>query len=431
MNSLPRPHYPDPRADAIAKEEAVVVGGGIVGVCCALYLQRDGYAVTLVDPADPGDSTAKWSCGQISVGEIIPLSKPGILRKVPGWLMDQSGPLALRPSALPGIVPWFVRFMACARHSRIADIASALASLTHDVFEDYAPLLDECDDKALLGQRPIIEVFDHADGVERERAHMEMRESFGFTSQVLKADDLRDLEPALAGRFAHGILLPQWRFVSDTEGFVAALTRSFIRQGGVRIRNTVTRIEEDAGRATGVTLGNGDHVAGSKIVVAAGAGARRFFSQLGISAPLEAVAGYQVLLPEPRVEFRHSVIYADGGFCFTPMLRGLQIGGTIEFAGRNAEPNFKRADIILAKAKRVLPELKTDGYEMGVGYRPFLPDTKPIIDRSKRLPNVLMAIGHGQLGLTLGATTGRLIGDLASGRTTKQDLAPFSAYRFK
>jgi D-amino-acid dehydrogenase len=112
------------------------------------------------------------------------------------------------------------------------------------------------------------------------------------------------------------------------------------------------------------------------------------------------------------------------------MTRGLQIGGTIEFAGDGAKPNFGRANIILEKAKRVLPDLKTTDVEYGVGYRPFLPDTKPIIDRSRRLGNVFMAFGHGQLGLTLGATTGRLIADMIAGRPTRQDLTPFSAYRF-
>ena len=106
MNAIPQAHVP-PAGSPAPKEHAVVIGGGIVGTCCALYLQRNGYSVTLVDPAVAGDSTAKWSCGQISVGEIIPLSKPGILLKVPGWLMDQTGPLALRPSAMPGIIPWF------------------------------------------------------------------------------------------------------------------------------------------------------------------------------------------------------------------------------------------------------------------------------------------------------------------------------------
>ena len=213
-------------------------------------------------------------------------------------------------------------------------------------------------------------------------------------------------------------------------GFIAALTGSFIAQGGRRVRTEASRIDEANGRATGVTLANGERVEAQHVVVAAGTGARRFFGALGVSVPLEGIAGYQAVISDPGVEIRHSIIYADGGFCFTPMTRGLQIGGTIEFAGRGAEPNFKRADIILEKAKRVLPELRTAKVEYGVGYRPFLPDTKPVIDRSRRLGNVFMAFGHGQLGLTLGATTGRLIADMVAGRPTKQDLAPFSAYRF-
>ncbi len=429
MNAIPRDHTPA-SPGAARDETAVVIGGGIVGVCCALYLQRDGFAVTLIDPAAPGDSTAKWSCGQMAVSEVIPLSKPGILMKVPRWLMDQKGPLALRPGALPGILPWFFRFVASARHAKIVSIAQAMATLTHDVYPDYAPLLDACGDRALLGQRPVLEVFDDPTGITHEQPHLDLRQSLGFQSQQLTAADIGDLEPALAGRFRHGLLFPDWRAVSDTEGFIAALTASFEAQGGRRVRANAARIDEASGRATGVTLANGERIAANHVVVAAGTGSRQFFGTLGIRVPLEGIAGYQALLADPGVEFRHSVIYADGGFCFSPMTRGLQIGGTIEFAGRNAQPNFRRADIILEKARRILPELRTARVEYGVGYRPFLPDTKPVIDRSKRLPNTYMAFGHGQLGLTLGATTGRLIGDLVAGRPTRQDLSPFSAYRF-
>lgn len=409
---------------------AVVIGGGIVGVCCALYLQREGYEVTLVDPAAPGDSTAKWSCGQMAVSEVIPLSKPGILMKVPGWLMDQKGPLAMRPSALPGILPWFFRFAACARHSKITDIAQSLSTLTRNVFADYAPLLESCRGEALIGERPILELFNDANALEREAPHMELRNSLGFRTQRLSAAEIGDLEPALKGRFSHGVLFPEWRSVTDTEGFVAALTQSFVSQGGRRVRTEVMRINEEGKRASGVTLANGESIAADHLVVAAGTGSRRFFDSLGVHVPLAAIAGYQALLPNPGVEIRHSIIYADGGFCFSPMTRGLQIGGTIEIAGRGAKPNFKRADIILEKARRILPELRTDGVEYGVGYRPFLPDTKPIIDRSRRLENVVMAFGHGQLGLTLGATTGRLVADLVGSRTPGLDLSPFGAYRY-
>ena len=411
-------------------QATVVIGGGIVGVCCALYLQREGHRVTLIDPEAAGDSTAKWSCGQMAVSEVIPLSKPGILKKIPGWLRDQKGPLALRPSALPGILPWFLRFVACARHSRIVDIANEMATLTHHVYEDYAPLLERCADKSLMGERPIIEVFDTPEGLAQEGPHMDLRRSLGFKSEVLDRAAIADLEPALAGKFSHGLLFPDWRAVSDTKGFIAALTQSFIEQGGVRVRGQVQRIDEIADCASGVILDNGERHKADHVVVAAGTGSRQFFSQIGGSVPLAGIAGYQVLLPHSGVEVRHSVIYADGGFCFAPMTRGLQIGGTIEFSGPDAEPNFKRADIILEKARKILPQLKLDDVEYGIGYRPFLPDTKPVIDRSARLKNVFLAFGHGQLGLTLGATTGRLIADLVSGRPPAQDLTPFSARRF-
>ncbi|MGN8275701.1 NAD(P)/FAD-dependent oxidoreductase [Pseudomonas sp. SMN5] len=413
-----------------SSQQAVVIGGGIVGVCCALYLQRDGYRVTLIDPAAPGDSTAKWSCGQMAVSEVIPLSKPGILMKIPGWLLDQKGPLALRPSALPGILPWFMRFLACARPSRINEIANDMAKLTQHVYEDYTPLLDVCPDKTLLGQRPVLEVFDSVSGLEHERPHLELRKQLGFSSQELGAADIADLEPALAGKFKHGLMFPDWRAVNDTQGFIAALTHSFESQGGVRIRQRVTKIDENHDKATGVTLEDGTRVPADHLVVAAGTGSRAFFNSLGVNIPLAGIAGYQAVLPRPEVEIRHSVIYADGGFCFAPMTRGLQIGGTIEFAGPNAEPNFKRAEIIMEKARRVLPQLNTDGMEFGVGYRPFLPDTKPVIDRSPRLENTILAFGHGQLGLTLGATTGRLVSDLVAQRTPAQNLGAFGARRF-
>lgn len=430
MSSMQLSSDPHKAPTGTSRQTAAVVGGGIVGVCCALYLQRQGFAVTLIDPAAPGDSTAKWSCGQMAVSEVIPLSKPGILKKIPGWLLDQKGPLALRPSALPGILPWFLRFLACARHSRIEAIAQEMATLTHHVYDDYAPLLAACPDKTLLGERPIIEVFDSAAGLQHERPHLELRSALGFKAEELDAAAISDLEPALTGKFRHGLLFSDWRAVNDTEGFIAALTQSFIVQGGVRVRDQVRRLDEHAGRATGVTLTSGTQIAADHIVIAAGTGSRQFFDQIGVSVPLAGIAGYQVVLPTPGVEISHSVIYADGGFCFAPMTRGLQIGGTIEFAAAGAEPNFKRADIILEKARRVLPQLRTQNLEYGVGYRPFLPDTKPVIDRSRRLPNVLLAFGHGQLGLTLGATTGRLIAELACGRAPSQDLTPFSAQRF-
>lgn len=419
---------------ATVPKQAVVIGGGIVGACCAWSLQRDGHQVTLVDPAEPGDSTAKWSCGQMAISEIVPLSKPGIIKKIPGWLMDSKGPLALRPSAMLSITPWFLRFIACARPARIEQIAGELASLTRHVYDDYAPLIDASESrtsKKLFREHGVIEVFDNESDLNAERAHFEVRRKHGFQVEEMDGDAISEAEPALAGRFRHGLRLGDWKAVSDTEGFIQAMTQSFIDMGGERVREHVRTIDTHGGRATGITLESGKRLPAEVLVVAAGNGSSHFFDTLGVKIPLMGITGYQALLPRPGVEINHSVIYANGGFCLAPMTRGLQIGGTIEFAAARALPNYKRAEIILNKARALVPDLDDSGFEYGVGRRPFLPDTKPVIDRCRKLPNVLMAFGHGQLGLTLGATTGRLIAELARGQTPSQNLAPFSAYRFQ
>ncbi|PMR67148.1 NAD(P)/FAD-dependent oxidoreductase [Halomonas heilongjiangensis] len=408
----------------------VVIGGGIVGVCCALYLQREGKNVTLVDPAAPGDSTAKWSCGQMAVSEIIPLSKPGILKKVPGWMLDQNGPLALRPAAVPRLLPWMFRFMANASRSRIEMIARELSTLTSKVYLDYQPLFDKCDDKDLIGSRPTLEVFDRRSGLEGEQAYIALRQELGFKVESLGAREIGDLEPALAGKFSHGLLLSDWRTVRDTEGFIAELTKSFISQGGVRVQDAVQSIQTGQGKATGITLDSGRSIPVEQLVVAAGNESKKFFGTLGVKVPLMGIGGYQVLVRNGGVDMKHATVYADGGFGLVPMTRGLQIGGTIEFAGDNASPNYDRARIILEKAKRIIPSLDTSDVEFGIGWRPFLPDTKPVIDKSPKLSNVAMTFGHGQLGLTLGATTGRLIADLVQGRKSAEDITPFRASRF-
>ncbi|UYG08999.1 NAD(P)/FAD-dependent oxidoreductase [Halomonas sp. M4R1S46] len=408
----------------------VVIGGGIVGICCALYLQREGMHVTLVDPAEPGDSTAKWSCGQMAVSEIIPLSKPGIIKKVPGWILDQKGPLALRPAAVPKLMPWMLRFMANARRSRIDQIAEELATLTAKAYEDYQPLLEKCDDKELIGSTPTLEVFDSLSGLRDEQTYISLRQKLGYKVESLGEKEISDIEPSLAGKFSHGLLLSDWRTVKDTEGFMVALTRSFVDQGGVRVQDTVKEIQSRQGKAERIVLDGGKELPADHVVVAAGNGSKAFFKTLGVKVPLMGIGGYQVVVRDPGIDLRHSTVYADGGFGFIPMSRGLQIGGTIEFAGENPEPNYDRAKIILDKAKRIFPSLNTADVEYGIGWRPFLPDTKPVIDKSPNLDNVYMAFGHGQLGLTLGATTARLITDMVQGRQSEQDLRPFRASRF-
>lgn len=411
-------------------KSVVVVGGGIVGLCCALFLQNEGMQVTLIDNAEPGESTAKWSGGLLAVSEVFPLSKPSMLKRIPAALIHRNGPLTIRASAFPGILPWAMHFFANARASKIAATAQAMSSLMRHVYSDYQVLLEACDEKDLIGQRPVIQVFDHADGLKNYRAHVHQSQALGFNIHELNALDIAGLEPMLAGKFAHGVMFNDWRAVNDTQGFLQALNKLFVKRGGERLQRKVTSLLEHKGCATGVMLDGDEPHAADHIVIAAGMGSRHFFAQLGVSLPLIAIAGYKTLLTDPGVILNHPIIYADGGFCITPMNRGLQIGGMMDFAGNGAKPDSRRAENIRQQAKALLPQLNLAQYENGVGYRPTLPDSKPVIDRSRRFSNVYMALGHGSLGLTLGATTGRIIAQLVAGKQPHVDIEPFNAERF-
>jgi D-amino-acid dehydrogenase len=317
-----------------------------------------------------------------------------------------------------------------ARPRRIEEIAGQLAALTRDARQDYAALLRPLGLQDLIRSKPVIVLYDHADELAAEQASHERRRHLGFQVEELSGAEAAELEPAIAKDFAKAVLFKDWRAVVDTYRFVTALTDAFVAGGGTFHRGEVSGFRRDGDRITGVELADGLPLPAQEIVVAAGAWSKALAAQLGVKLMIQAVAGYQTLIADPGVSLDHGIGYAAGGFGITPMESGLAVAGTIEFSGLGQAPDFRRARIIVEKAKRVLPGLRSEGGLERVGWRPLCPDTLPVIDRAPGLANLYFATGHGQLGVTLGATTGRLIADLVTGRRPNLDLAPYRATRF-
>ena len=382
----------------MSEGRVVIIGGGVVGVCCALQLQRDGRAVTILERNPPGEGTAWASCGLIAVSEIVPLARPGILRQVPGWLLDPTGPLRLRPASLPGLLPWFARFILNARPQRIETLAAQLAVLTGSALEDYYALLRPLGLGDLIRGQPVLELYDTESGLVRDRKHHELRRVCGFRIDEISGAEAAEMEPAIAKDFAKAAVFRDWRSVVDTKRFVTAMIDAFTVAGGDFLAGEARGFARVRDRVIGVVLANGTQIEAGQIVVAAGAWSKRLAAQLGVRLSLEGVAGYQTVIADPGILMEHAVIYAEGGFVMTPMESGLAIGGTIEFSGLDARPNFRRAKILVSKARRVLPGLRSERGEERIGYRPLCPDTLPVIDRAPAAPNVLIATGHGQLG---------------------------------
>lgn len=218
--------------------------------------------------------------------------------------------------------------------------------------------------------------------------------------------------------------------MTEPKRLVEALHQAFASRGGTVFTGEAEAFQHNGRKIQGVRLADGQVLTADEFVLAAGTHSCGLARDLGVPIQLEGVIGYSTALPDSGVDLAHTVFYAKGGFGITPYEDALAVAGTIEFADADAKPNWNRADILVKRAKRVLPGLGTDKAERRMGRRPFTPDTRPIIGRSGRLANVIFATGHGQLGLTLGATTARLVKDEIAGRAPSIDIQAFSPDRF-
>jgi len=408
----------------------VVIGGGFVGLCSALQLQRRGFSVAIVDPGDPKRAASYGNAGQFAVGEVVPISGPGTLAKVPGWLVDPLGPLAIRWRYLPRLTPWLIRFLRAGRPDRVAEISAAMAALCDRIHLDYHPLLEMADAQGLVRPGPHLRLYGSRAEFEAEGWRWDLRVRAGLRYELLDREALHALEPTLGESIGFAVASPDRRSVTEPLALMRAFEACFRNAGGRVVTGSVTGFLRDGAQVTGVTLAGGESVAASHVVIAAGAWSHRLTALLGDHVPLESERGYHVMLPDPGVLPRHSMSHVARGFALLPMGQALRLAGTVELASLDAPPDWERARQLLRVARGLLPGLREEGAEFWMGHRPALPDSLPIIDRASRAGNVVYAFGHGHMGLSWAATTGRLVADLLTGMPGNLDTKPFRLRRF-
>ena len=407
----------------------IVVGAGIVGVSAALWLQRDGHQVMMIDPEPPGRGASFGNAGCFSPGSIVPLSAPGLLRQVPGWLMDPAGPLALRWRYLPVLTPWLMRFVRAGTAGKVIHQAEAMARLLAPVYECLEPLLRDAGAERLLRREGSLIVYNTQAGWEGSQSAWALRRRNGILWHEVGPEGLRELDPALATGLYRGAFLPGNGHTTDPYALVTLLVAAFVRAGGRVVPAAASGFTFERDRLSGVQTSAGLFAA-SAAVLAAGAHSRKLARALGDGVPLESERGYHLTLPSPTVAPRYPTLSAEGRFVVTPMDMGVRLTGTVELAGLQAQPDWRRAHALLPLAQKLLPGLVGAGGTVWMGHRPSMPDFLPVIGRSRRSPDVIYAFGHGHLGLTAAASTGRLVSQMIAGRTPFLDPLPYAASRF-
>ena len=411
---------------------AVIIGAGIVGICSANYLLRAGYRVQLVDPLEPGspDQCSYGNSGIISTGTFVPAALPGLVQSIPKMLLDPEGPLSLRPSYFPKALPWLLRFVMSSRENRAREIAAALFSISRLTYDCYEPLLREAGCEDLLQARGALILYEDEIVPQKEDFGLRLRREYGIPMDVLNGQQLHEMEPSLGPTLKRAILLTNARHCPNPGRLVATLAAHAFRQGAALVRGKVVGFDFGQGGVASVRTEGGRRLPCDHVVLAAGSRSGPLAKMLGTPVPIEHERGYHIMVPYPEQKLGRAAVSAERKMTITPMEEGLRFSGTEEFAGADAPPNPRRTDILRRGAKLLFPGLDTSKASTWMGRRPGMPDSKPVIERSRKHGNVVFAFGHGHQGMIGGAVTGQLVTQIIAGEPTLIDLSPFRAGRF-
>ena len=410
-------------------KKITIIGAGIVGIATASYLRRDGHAVTVVDSRPPGEYCSFGNAGILSPGSCVPQALPGVLGKVPGYLSDPLGPLAIQPSHFFKALPWFLRLVAASRLARVEQIADALRPLLKQTFDAYAPLVQNAGVADIIRQTGYVVAYDTRAGLEKDALPWRLRRERGVLMEELDGAGIRAKVPQLGGSFEAGLYLPEQGYVTNPERLTKALAAQFQKDGGRIVQRKVLDIELSPDGPLALVT-DGGNMAVQTLVICAGSHSNEFSAKFGDDVPLEAERGYHVTYSDPAFTLPMPVFFPRQKAFVTPMEMGLRIAGQSEFAGNDAEPNDARADVLATQMRKVFPGIRHVDATKWMGRRPSMPDSLPVIGPASRMPNVWYAFGHGHVGLCGGAPTGRVMADLIGGRPPGVDVAPFSVTRF-
>ena len=414
--------------DSKSRSSVGVIGAGIQGVCISLCLIKKGFKVTLIDREDPGKESASYgNAGHFSPYASVPINRPDIFIDIPSMLFSSTGPLAIKWSYIPKMIPWFLKFIKNCTKKKMMHTAKYMHQILDLAFPAYDELFEEIDISGLVENKGIIYFWTDKDLKSRE-LEINIRKELGVKQQLLKPHEIHDLEPHIKQIYHGGVLYPQARHTRNPRKILLKLFDLFIKRGGRFKKKNVQSISygEDNKPVIKTDL---DFFKFDKAVIACGAFSKKITDKLDEKIPMETERGYHVHFKDHDHLLSRPVIFLNRGFGITPMEQGLRVVGTVEFGGLDNPPSKKRILNLVNNAKYLFPELK-EHHDEWLGFRPTLPDFLPVIGPSKKNKNLFYSFGHNHLGWTLGAISGKIICKMIAEENTNLDLSPYNSLRF-
>lgn len=419
------------------KGHVAIVGAGIVGVSTAIWLQRAGFSVSVFDPKGPAGGTSFGNAGVLAASSIVPVTVPGLWKKVPGMLLDRDSPLFLKWAQLPRLAPFLLSYMRHCEPQRSAAISQSLSMLLSDTYDEHASLAAGTGAERYLHDGDY--VFGYADRAAylADKRSWDLRREHGHSFEEMDHAKFRAYDPAMAAIFGFGVRCPNHGRISDPGAYVGLLAQHVENQGGMFFDQEVVDIQRLEHGARCVTGGNESHVF-DHVVLATGIWSGPLAKKLGSDVPMEAERGYHIEFVNPSIMPKVPTMVASGKFVLTPMEGRLRCAGLAEFASITAKPSRKPFQLLKRQVVKMLPDLTYDRIDEWMGMRPSTTDSLPVIgpieapvsSQAERSASIWAGFGHQHIGLTAGPKTGRWLAQLISGDRPNVDLSAFSTKRF-
>jgi D-amino-acid dehydrogenase len=405
-----------------------VVGAGIVGCSCALWLQKKGFRVTLIDPEEPGSGTSSGNACTIATYGCVPVNSPDLFKRLPSLLFSRDSPLSLNLGHALSNPGWMFEFLLNCRQHKVERIIRLLGKLLAKVHEGLDPLLDMAQARDLLTQQGFMHVYRDQREFDAYKSSNQARRAQGSEFVELGQADIRELEPNLKIPFERGLLFDDISHVLDPQALCRRYADCLERNQGQLLRQRALGVEHlDSG--VRIRLDNGESLDAERVVIAAGAFSKTIEGIPMQLLKLDTERGYHLQFSNMQHLLKRPVSWHNAGFYATPMNLGLRFAGTVEIAGNGQQMNPRILDYINRKAHEML-ELPEQADQEWLGFRPTCPDALPVIGFSTVSEYIIYAFGHHHIGLTLSGITGKLVAELANGEEPSHNITPFSPRRF-
>lgn len=412
--------------------QVTIVGGGIIGLCCAFYLQKEGYEVTVIERNDITDGTSFGNAGYVSPSHFTPLATPGIVAQGLRWMLSSSSPFYIKPRFSWDLVKWLMTFSKQANIDTVERHIPPMNDILHLSRALTTDIKNEIGNRFRMEEIGCLMLYKTA-AIEKHEIELAQQASLlKIDTKVLNAQEVQAMEPNVQVDVRGGVLYPIDCHLHPGD-FMRAL-KEHLQKAGVKLQlnTTVTGFEKKGDTVTAVVTDKGKFEC-SHLVLATGSWLPIVTEKLGVNILLQAGKGYSMTYENIERNLRYPAILVDKRVAMTPMGADLRMGGTMEISGLNSPLLIKRAQAIYNGAKAYYPDLPVQPMpveKVWSGLRPLTPDGLPYIGTHSKYSNLIIAGGHAMLGVSLAAGTGKLVEELIGKKKTSIDVKAFKPERF-